>query len=462
MEMKTTETIAAISTPPGEGGIGIIRISGEEAVAIGAKILRHPSGKTIKSWPERTVRLGYVVTSDGELVDEVVFFYFKEKRSYTGEDVLEIQGHGGYQNLKKILTTALQAGARPAEPGEFTKRAFLNGRLDLAQAEAVIDLIRSRTDLAQRVALNQLRGGLSAVITEQENNLLALLVPIEAALDFPEDEIPELERAAALTVVKTVRQKLEQILAQADRGILLRDAASVVIAGRPNVGKSSLLNQLLGEERAIVTPIPGTTRDFVSEIIDLEGVPVRLIDTAGLRHVNDPVEKAGVEKARELMDQADLILALFDAGNPLTTEDQELITFLQERKPIIVLNKTDLPAKIPTETLRSVFPGAKIRAISALTGVGIKELKEEIRCELMGAEGNEEQPVLVTKLRHKEALNEAAQLLALVEQGLTEQGSEDLIAVNLRATLEALGRITGRSVSEEIINDIFSQFCIGK
>ncbi|HEY8391496.1 MAG TPA: tRNA uridine-5-carboxymethylaminomethyl(34) synthesis GTPase MnmE [Capillibacterium sp.] len=460
--MKTTETIAAIATPPGEGGIGIIRISGEEALLVGEKVLRHPSGKPVKSWPERKVRLGYVVAPDGERVDEVIFFYFKKKRSYTGEDVIEIQGHGGYQNLKRILTVVLQAGARLAEPGEFTKRAFLNGRIDLAQAEAVIDLIRARTDLAQKVAFQQLQGKLSQILKEQEKKLMDLLVPVEAALDFPEDDIPDLERTRALAGIQAVRHTLEQLLAQADRGILLRDAASVVIVGRPNVGKSSLLNQLLGEERAIVTPIPGTTRDFVSEIIDLEGVPIRLIDTAGIRPIADPVEKAGVEKARELMGKADLIVLLFDAAMPLTQEDEELIAFLQDKKPLVVLNKTDLPVKLPVETLQTAFPRSKIKFISALHGEGIPELKAEIHAELMGTAGREEQPVLVTRVRHKEALTEAVECIALVEEELKEAGNEDLIALNLRATLEALGKITGRSVSEEIIEEIFAQFCIGK
>ncbi|HHT04873.1 MAG TPA: tRNA uridine-5-carboxymethylaminomethyl(34) synthesis GTPase MnmE [Hydrogenispora sp.] len=460
--MNETQTIAAISTPPGEGGIGIIRISGPEALTVGAQILRHPSGKPIKTWPERKVRIGFVVDENGEPVDEVIFFYFKEQRSYTGEDVLEIQGHGGYQNLEKILKVVFHAGAQPAEPGEFTKRAFLNGRLDLTQAEAVIDLIRARTDLAQKVALQQLRGRLAQVIKEQEEKLLALLVPIEAALDFPEDEIPELQRTQALIEVRKIRRQLEQLLAHAERGIILRDAATVVIAGRPNVGKSSLLNQLLGEERAIVTPIPGTTRDFVSEIIDLDGVPVRLIDTAGVRRSDDPVEKVGVEKARQLMDEADLVLAIFDAATPLTPEDQELIQFLNAKPALIILNKTDLPVKVPVESLQDLFPQAQFLSISALTGTGIKELKTLVRTELIGSEGLEEQPVLVTRVRHKEAIAEAIDLLTLTAQGLEEEWSEDLLAANLRAALEALGLISGRSVSEEIINEIFTQFCIGK
>lgn len=461
MEMIGTETIAAIATPPGEGGIGIIRISGDQALEIGTKILRQPSGKPVTTWPERKVRLGYVVNAEEEPVDEVIYFYFKKNRSYTGEDVLEIQGHGGYQNLKRILATVFKAGARAAEPGEFTKRAFLNGRIDLAQAEAVIDLIRSRTDLAQKVALNQLRGHLSSMIKEQEDKLLALLVPVEGALDFPEDDIPDLERTQARKEIQAIRATVAELLAGAEQGIILRDAATVVIAGRPNVGKSSLLNQLLGEERALVTPIPGTTRDYVSEIIDLEGVPIRLVDTAGVRSSNDPVEKAGVEKAHQLMAEADLIVVVFDAATPLTPEDRVLISSLAEKQPLMILNKSDLPAKLQSSSFQTVLPGAQTLSISALTGEGIPELKSEIRRAIMGTSGSE-QPVLVTKIRHQEALTEALALLDLVDQGLEEQLSEDLIAVNIRAILEALGRITGRSVSNEIIKEIFSQFCIGK
>ena len=460
--MKDTHTIAAISTPQGEGGIGIIRISGDEAIRIGSKILSHPSGKKITFWPERQVRLGLAVSPDGTIIDEVIYFFFKKNRSYTGEDVLEIQGHGGYQNLKKILTCTLKAGAQLAEPGEFTKRAYLNGRLDLTQAEAVIDLIRSRTDLAHQVALTQLRGELSTVIKEQETRLLELLVPIEAALDFPEDEIPDLEREQALNVIQTVQQELENLLAQADKGIILREAASVVLAGRPNVGKSSLLNRLLGEERAIVTPIPGTTRDFVAETIDLDGVPVRLIDTAGIREIDNVVEKAGVERAWQIIREADLILAVLDSATEMSREDQEMINSIKQKKAVIILNKTDLPVKLFSEDLRAKFPGYTILSVSAITGVGIKALKDVIREELMGICGTDEHPVLVTKLRHKEALEEAVERLHSVAEGLQLQCSEDLLAGDIRAALEALGRITGRSVSEEIINEIFSQFCIGK
>ncbi len=460
--MKNTDTITAISTPQGEGGIGIIRISGEEAINIGNQILRHLSGKKITTWPERQVRLGLAVFPDGSVIDEVIYFLFKNNRSYTGEDVLEIQGHGGIQNLKKILNSTLKAGARLAEPGEFTKRAYLNGRIDLAQAEAVIDLIRSRTDLAHKAALTQLRGDLSTVIKEQEKKLMEILVPLEAALDFPEDEIPDLQREEALKIVEGAIYKINELLENADQGMILRDSATVVLAGRPNVGKSSLLNSLLGEERAIVTPIPGTTRDFVSEAIDLNGVPVRLIDTAGIREIEDLIEKAGVERAWEIIKQADLILVIFDSALGITPEDYQMIDKIKERDLVIILNKTDLPAQISLKEIKKEFPQKNILSVSALTGAGIRELKSFIREKLIGTNISEEHPFLVTRLRHKEALEEACNYLRFTAEGITSHLSEDLIAVDLRAALEALGQITGRSVSEEVISRIFAQFCIGK
>ncbi|NLW55979.1 MAG: tRNA uridine-5-carboxymethylaminomethyl(34) synthesis GTPase MnmE [Firmicutes bacterium] len=459
--MNELDTIAAISTPPGEGGIGIIRISGEDAAQIGALILRHPSGRKITSWPERQVRLGLVMSPEGKFIDEVLYFLFRKGRSYTGEELLEIQGHGGYQNLKKILNSAIKAGARLAEPGEFTKRAFLNGRLDLAQAEAVIDLIRAQTDLAHQVALTQLRGELSTVIQRLENSLFEILVPIEAALDYPEDEIPDLEREQVAQRITALCLQLEELLAQAAQGVILREAASVVLAGRPNVGKSSLLNSLLGEERVIVTPIPGTTRDFVAETIDLDGIPVRLIDTAGLRESEDLVEKAGVERTREIIKEAHLILVVLDAGEELTAAEEEMIANTKH-KPLIILNKTDLPTVLSVKELKDKFPDYQVLSVSAKTGDGLAALKEAIREALIGRRDFEEHPVLVTRLRHKEALEEALANLQSVAKGLSQQQSEDLLAVDLRAALEALGRITGRSVSEEIIDRIFSQFCLGK
>lgn len=460
------ETIVAVATPPGEGGIGVIRISGPQAQAIGERILRHPSGKTITTWPERKVRLGVVLSSEQKIMDEVIFFFFRAPRSYTGEDVLEIQGHGGQKNMELILSTAMAAGARLAEPGEFTKRAFLNGRIDLAQAEAVIDLITAQTDLAHQAAQEQLRGRLSEYLRRCEERLLAVLAQIEAALDYPEDEIPGVDREEAIRVITDVAGELAALAAQAEKGRILREAATVVLAGRPNVGKSSLLNRLLDEERAIVTPIPGTTRDFVAEISNFRGLPVRLVDTAGLRETSDPLEQEGVRRAWHWVEKAELILIVLDAAAGLSAEEEQLIQEINGKKRMfIVLNKSDLPPRLTADGLAEKFsalPGLPVLTVSAVSGEGLEDLRERIREELAGKEFGLGHPVLVTNLRHKDALERAARSLQSVTAGLRDGLSEDLLTVDLRAALEALGEITGRTVAADVIDLIFSRFCVGK
>ena len=457
------ETIVAVATPPGEGGIGVIRISGPQAQAIGEKILRHPSGKTITTWPERKVRLGVVISSEEKVIDEVIFFFFRAPRSYTGEDVLEIQGHGGQKNMELILSAAMAAGARPAEPGEFTKRAFLNGRIDLAQAEAVIDLITAQTDLAHRAAQEQLRGRLSDYLHQCEEKLLAVLAQIEAALDFPEDEIPDLDRKEAMGTIAEVAKELAALAAQAEKGRILREAATAVLAGKPNVGKSSLLNRLLGEERAIVTPIPGTTRDFVAEISNLQGLPVRLVDTAGLRETSDPLEQEGVRRTWHWVEKAELILIVLDAAAGLSAEEEQLIREVKEKKRVfIVLNKSDLPPRLTADGVAGRFPGLPVLTVSTVSGEGLEDLEEKIREALVGKDFGREHPVIVTSLRHKDALERAGSYLQDVLAGLRDGLSEDLLSVDLRAALAALGEITGRAVSDEVIAAIFSRFCIGK
>ncbi len=457
------ETIVAVATPPGEGGIGVIRISGPQAQAIGERILRHPSGKAITTWPERKVRLGVVLSSEQKIIDEAIFFFFRAPRSYTGEDVLEIQGHGGQKNLELILSAAMAACARPAEPGEFTKRAFLNGRIDLAQAEAVIDLITAQTDLAHQAAQEQLSGRLSTYLRQCEERLLAVLAQIEAALDYPEDEIPDLDREEAGRTIHDVAEDLRTLAVQAEKGRILREAATVVLAGKPNVGKSSLLNRLLGEERAIVTPIPGTTRDFVAEISNLQGLPVRLVDTAGLRETSDPLEQEGVRRAWRWVERAELILVVLDAAAGLSAEEERLIEDVRGKKRMfIILNKSDLPPRLTVAGLPEKFSGLPVLTVSAFSGEGLEDLETKIREELVGKDFGRGHPVIVTSLRHKEALERAVRYLQNVTAGLRDGLSEDLLTIDLRAALEALGEITGRTVSDEVINAIFSRFCVGK
>lgn len=464
--MIDNDTISAISTAQGTGGIGIVRISGKDAFMIGGKILRHRSGEPIKTWPERQVRLGFVVQNEEKILDEVVFFAFKEPKSYTGEDLLEIQGHGGIENLKLILDTTLKAGARLAKPGEFTKRAFLNGRLDLTQAEAVIDLINAQTELAHRAAINQLSGELSLVLQEIEEELFHILVSIEASLDYPEEEIPPLEREKTLETIVLIRSRIRTLISQAEKGRILQETATIVLAGRPNVGKSSLLNALLNEERAIVTPIPGTTRDFVTETINLQGLPLRLVDTAGLREINDPIEKEGVNRSWDLIKKADLVLFIIDSAVGVSNEDQAFIEEInqnvQRPKILFILNKSDLPPKISPDELSKLYPGEKILNLSTLTGKGIEELKVYLRAELIGEDFSPERPILVTRLRHKRALEETEEILNQVESQLKKGVSEDLITIDLRDAIDTLGEITGRSVKADVIEAIFSQFCVGK
>lgn len=460
--MEGSDTITAISTPPGEGGIGVIRVSGEEAISVGRKVLRHLSGKEIKTWPERQVRLGLAVLSSGAILDQVIFFIFRGPSSYTGEDILEIQAHGGNENLKLILSAVLEAGARLAEPGEFTKRAFFHGKLDLSQAEAVIDLIKARTELAHKAAVKQLTGGLSKCLDEIERDLMEVLVPIEAALDYPEEELPELNRMVASRQIRAVKERLEELIAQAKRGRILREAATVVLAGRPNVGKSSILNCLLGEERAIVTEVPGTTRDFVGEEINLGGFPVYLVDTAGLRESADPVERKGIARAWQWIEEAELVLFIIDGAMEMVEEEIEFLQRLKNSRIILVLNKTDLPQQTSAKDLAALFPGLSVLSISSLTGAGLDSLRDTILKELTGMEIGQEYPVLITRVRHQEALKKAVGYLECVVESIDKGFSEDLIAVDIRAALEAVGEITGRTVSEEIVNNIFSQFCIGK
>lgn len=456
------DTIAAIATPIGEGGIGIIRISGPIALQIGLKILTNKKRESFSEISERKVYYGLVVNPETkQILDEILFFYLKKPKSFTGEDTLEIQAHGGLFILAKILELALQNGVRMAEPGEFTQRAFINGKIDLVQAESIIDLIRAKTEKAHELALAQLTGKTTKALTQIEVDLYQILVNIEATLDFPEEGIPELKREQMLQQTALIHQQLSSILEGIDEGRKYRDGIKLVIVGRPNVGKSSLLNELLQEERAIVTPIPGTTRDIIEAPFQLRGVPIRLIDTAGLRETENVIEQIGISKTEEHIAQADLILLMLDGSQSLTIEDRQVIDKLKGRQVLVIINKTDLPQVIKKENLTE-FVLDRIIELSLLTKKGLEEVEAKI-IELVGL-GNinlDDRPLL-SRIRHKQALEQSLSTLNDFISGLSEGRSEDLLAVDLRSCLNSLGTISGKNVSNEIIHGIFAQFCIGK
>ncbi len=459
--LASTDTISAIATPPGEGGIGIVRMSGAQAIPI-ARQLFTPLPQTVQS---HRIYVGTVVDpATGEHIDRALLLTFLAPRSYTGEDVVEFSCHGGAVLLRRVLRLTLQYGARLAQPGEFTLRAFLNGRLDLAQAEAVADLVRARTETAQRLAMRQHEGQLSRQMHAIRDRVLTTLVGVEAHLDFSED-IGEMDTASLARELREILAQCQQLLATARYGRLTREGAMVVIAGRPNVGKSSLLNALLGEERAIVTDIPGTTRDVIKESMQVQGIPVQLWDTAGLRETSDVVERFGVERTQRSLQSADLILLVLSAPEGITDEDLSLLSTLPQQRTVLVWNKCDL---LPEQEVTALCQRATqeiaypVVAVSALTGWNLQELVEQIGDSLLGSDWATPEGAVVTNERHQIALQQAIdslqQALASAEAGLPAE----FISVDLRGALDALGLITGETVTEDIVERIFADFCIGK
>ena len=454
------DTIAAISTPLGEGGIGIIRLSGPKALEISLNVLRTKEGARILALRPRQVYYGQVVDPQTNLsLDEALFFYAKQPRSFTAEDTVEIQAHGSNLLLSRILSLLLANGARLAEPGEFTQRAYLNGRIDLVQAEAIIDLIRAKTEKAQQMALTQLTGQTTQAIFRIEAALYQILIAIEALLDFPEEGLPETKRQEVGDQVKLLGEQLTELLHNASKGQRLREGVLVAIIGPPNVGKSSLLNAFLEEERAIVTEIPGTTRDVIEAQLQLGGVPLRLVDTAGLRQTDNPIEQIGIAKAEAYLKTADLILLVLDGSQPLNSSDRELLLKFTTRQVLVVINKTDLPQCL-TATDLPELNGSRILETSLKTGSGIAELLTAIQELLdLGRVQFDDTPLL-SRVRHRQALESACAALEHFQKGWATGISEDLLAVDLRSCLEAIGAITGKNVSTEVIHGIFAQFCI--
>jgi tRNA modification GTPase len=469
------DTICAIATPVGEGGIGIVRLSGPQALVVASHVVRLRSGLSLSSLPSHTLHLADLVLSASEhrneakaihtrsplsgLLDEALVVYMKAPRSFTAEDVVEIQSHGGALVLGMVCKVCMESGARMAEPGEFTKRAFLNGRLDLSQAEAVLDTIRATSITGLHVAQRQLRGDLACEVEQARTALLTLLAHVEAGIDFTGEDISFLQRDELLRIVREAWAMVQKLEATAVEGRILREGARVVILGRPNVGKSSLLNRLLREERAIVTAIPGTTRDVIEESIDLGGVTIRLVDTAGVRDTDDLVEQEGIKRARAAQDEADLLLIVMDGSEPLGSDDRALLSAVKDRKHMVVLNKADLTHIVETD---AVFDGRRTYPVSATTGLGIEALKAALRAQLVSGGFEATESVTVTNARHLDALRRAGESLGLALESVRCGMAEELVSLDVRAAADALGEITGAITTDEILGRIFSEFCIGK
>ena len=474
MEKYENETIAAIATALSDSGIGIVRISGENAIYIIDNIFRSAAGRRILTKVQsHTIHYGYIVDSDENVIDEVMVAVMKAPRSYTTEDTVEINCHGGVLVMQKVLEAVLHAGARLAQPGEFTKRAFLNGRIDLSRAEAVIDVIHSQNEYALSSSVSQLKGQLSNKIHTLREDILYQIAFIESALDDPEhnslDGYPE-QLAGKVTGFE---KEIQKLLATAGNGRLIKEGISTVIVGKPNAGKSSLLNMLLGEDRAIVTEIAGTTRDALHETINLHGISLNMIDTAGIHETQDVVEKIGVERAKKYAMDADLILYVVDASGNIDEDDQNIISLLDGKKAIILLNKSDLENKITEESLKENLANRlkhseDIRILRTSTidpsseNSGMEELEETIRNMFFEGELKHNNELVVTNLRHKEALQDALHSLQLVERSIEDGMPEDFYSIDLTSAYASLGKIIGEEVDEDVVNEIFSKFCMGK
>lgn len=454
------DTIAAIATPPGEGGIGIIRISGELSESILNKIFKGVSNGSPES---RKMNYGHIINpDDGQTVDEVLAVYMKGPKTYTAEDVVEINCHGGMIPLRRTLELVLANGARMAEPGEFTKRAFLNGRLDLTQAEAVIDVIKAKTDKTFDVALNQLEGVFSLRIKEIRKKLVDILVDITVNIDYPDEDIEEITYDKLAKGLSEAAADINVLLESAQTGRIMQEGLAVAIIGKPNVGKSSLMNSLLREGRAIVTEIPGTTRDTIEEQLSIRGIPVRLTDTAGIRQTEDVIEKIGIEKSKESFNQADLIIFIADSSRKLDPEDIEIMELLNPEKTIIVFNKIDLQQAAEKEEISRMVPGAVVIETSMETQEGIEKIEEQIESMVYGGKVSQSDSVMVTNLRHRNILDRAYKSLKDAAV-MTEKGEAlEFIEIDVNSAYESLGEIIGETVQDDIINEVFSRFCLGK
>lgn len=467
------DTIAAIATAYGEGGIGIIRISGENSLAILKEVFK-PAGK-YEEFTSRRMMYGKIIEQRNtgnkdsavennreEIIDEVLAVYMKGPKTYTAEDVVEINCHGGIVPLRKTLALVLRKGARLAESGEFTKRAFLNGRLDLSQAEAVIDLIKAKTDISFNVALSQMEGSLSDKIEKIRKQLLDLLVEITVNIDYPDEDIEELAYDALEENILSILEMIEQLLRTASTGRMIREGIRIAIVGKPNVGKSSLMNGLLRESRAIVTEIPGTTRDTIEEAISIRNIPVYLIDTAGIRQTNDQVEKIGIKKSKEAFHYADFVIFILDVSRALSAEDREIAAYLKEKKSLVLLNKRDLKHAFSFEEANELVSGAELIETSLSSGEGLTEIEDFIEKMVYSGQVAQKESLMVNNVRHIELLTQGKDALADALGMAKRREALDFIEIDVRNAYERLGEIIGETVSDDIIDEVFSRFCLGK
>lgn len=455
-----TDTIAAIATAMASAGIGIIRISGEEAVTIADQIFLMKNGKKLSEMPTHTIHYGHIHDGD-EVIDEVMVLLMRGPKSYTREDTIEIDCHGGIYVMKRILETAIKFGARPAEPGEFTKRAFLNGRIDLSQAESVIDVIQAKNEFALQSSMKQLSGSVSYAIKEIREKILHEIAFIESALDDPEHISLEGYPQSLMGVVEELTVKIEKLILTSDNGRILKEGINTVIIGKPNAGKSSLLNTLVGEERAIVTDIAGTTRDVLEEQINLNGIILNIIDTAGIRYTEDVVEKIGVDKAKKYLNEADLVIYVVDTSTVLDENDYEIMELMRDRQAIILLNKSDLKMLTTADDIRN-HVDKKMVSISAKEQTGIEELETSIKDMFFRGEVSFNDEVYITNIRHKTSLQEALHSLHLVLQSVEDEMPEDFYSIDLMNAYAELGSIVGEEVGDDLVKEIFSKFCLGK
>jgi tRNA modification GTPase len=460
--MQQHDTITAIATPVGAGGIGIIRLSGPESCRIAAKFFKSKSFNP-EALRSHSLYFGTIIDpQDGSDLDEALISYMQAPRSYTGEDVVEINCHSGIVLLEKILRMTMEAGARLAEAGEFTRRGFLNGRMDLTQAEAVIDVIEAKSEIGLKIASRQLTGKLAQRIDHLYGTLLSITAEVEAAIDFPEDDILAAASSTLASQIQAVSETAGGLIATFRDGCLYASGVQAVITGKPNVGKSSILNALLGDERAIVTAIPGTTRDIIQETMTIGGMPIHLIDTAGLDDSDQEIERAGMERARVKIEHADIVLLVLDASLPLDQADHAVAGLLAHKNFITVINKTDLPSAWRPEKLASLLPSAGTVAVSALNHTGIEQLKQAI-ARMVGSHGGiSPSDILIANARHRSALEKTREALEQAAAGLLCERAPELVSIDLHAALDALGEITGRTTAEDMLDVIFSRFCIGK